>query len=419
MRRRGRGRPVDVRRRGDPERDATARRHRRARRRPTRTWASGSPSPAPRRRRRRIGRSRRARRRRRGGPWAGAFSRQPPASRARAAIVQAPSGIRSDDRLVVGGGQIASSVSIRAWPRRTAGWRTSQRRNRRFVVRPRTTVSSSAAVRRPERLGAVGAVGDDLGQHRVEPAGRPRRRRRSRRRRGSRRRPASGAPRPGRSPAGTRPPRPRRRGGPRSRGRRRPRSSACAEAASGSPAAIRSWSATRSRPVTSLRDGMLDLEPGVHLEEEELAAVVEEELARPGALVADRARRAAGRPRSGGDGPRADGGRRRLLEDLLVAPLERAVALAEVDAVAVPSNRTWTSTWRGPSTSRSRISRSSPNAACASRRAAASCVAAARRASRTVRMPLPPPPAAGLTRSGSRSGRAARPSAASAWSSPS
>ena len=45
------------------------------------------------------------------------------------------------------------------------------------------------------------------------------------------------------------------------------------------------------------------------------------------------------------------------------------------------------------------MSRSSPNAAVASRRAAARS-AGRRSAERTVRMPLPPPPAAGLTRSG-------------------
>ena len=42
-----------------------------------------------------------------------------------------------------------------------------------------------------------------------------------------------------------------------------------------------------------------------------------------------------------------DGGRRGLLDQLLVAALDRAVALAEVDDVAVGSASTWTSTWRG------------------------------------------------------------------------
>ena len=81
---------------------------------------------------------------------------------------------------------------------------------------------------------------------------------------------------------------------------------------------------------------VLDLEPRVHLEEGRFAALRDEELARAGADVADLARegeggiRRAGARRSG-----VDGGRRRLLEDLLVAALERAVALAEVDAVPV------------------------------------------------------------------------------------
>ena len=81
---------------------------------------------------------------------------------------------------------------------------------------------------------------------------------------------------------------------------------------------------------------MLDLEPRVHLEEGGLAPVVDEELAGAGAHVADRAGEASGPPspsRCAEVG--IDGRRRRLLEDLLVAALDRAVALAEVDAVAV------------------------------------------------------------------------------------
>ncbi len=83
-----------------------------------------------------------------------------------------------------------------------------------------------------------------------------------------------------------------------------------------------------------LRDRVLDLEARVHLEEEE-ALADEQPLDRAGAAVADRAR--------GLDGDRADplAQRRRdrrpgrLLDELLVAPLDRAVALAEVDDVAV------------------------------------------------------------------------------------
>ena len=81
----------------------------------------------------------------------------------------------------------------------------------------------------------------------------------------------------------------------------------------------------------ALGDGVLDLQPGVHLEEEEAAVVTGEELDGAGAGVADR-------PRGGDRGgeqrlahPRhpLDERRRRLLDDLLVAALDRALALAE------------------------------------------------------------------------------------------
>ena len=80
---------------------------------------------------------------------------------------------------------------------------------------------------------------------------------------------------------------------------------------------------------------MLDLEPRVHLEEREAAAVVEQELARPRAHVADGAPERQRRLAHALAQCRVDGGRRRLLEDLLVAALDRAVALAEVDPRAV------------------------------------------------------------------------------------
>ena len=62
------------------------------------------------------------------------------------------------------------------------------------------------------------------------------------------------------------------------------------------PAAIASWSATRSRPVTRLGDRVLDLEPRVHLEEEELAVIGQEHLDRAGADVAGGAPPPPGRP---------------------------------------------------------------------------------------------------------------------------
>ena len=84
-----------------------------------------------------------------------------------------------------------------------------------------------------------------------------------------------------------------------------------------------------------LGDGMLDLQAGVHLHEEEGAVLVGDELDGAGALVADGLgggdRRLAHRlaPR------RVHVGRRRLLDHLLVAALDRAVALEEIEAVAM------------------------------------------------------------------------------------
>jgi len=90
-------------------------------------------------------------------------------------------------------------------------------------------------------------------------------------------------------------------------------------------------------PVDLLGDRVLDLQPGVHLHEEELVGAIgaDDELDRAGAGVADGLRRldrgrAHGRPLL-----RGEQRRRRLLDDLLVAPLQRALALAEVHGVAV------------------------------------------------------------------------------------
>jgi hypothetical protein len=86
----------------------------------------------------------------------------------------------------------------------------------------------------------------------------------------------------------------------------------------------------------ALGDRVLDLEACVHLHEVELVRVaVENELDRAGADILDGAR--------GVDGRRAHlvaqlgrhAGRRRLLDHLLVAALHRAVALAQVNGVAV------------------------------------------------------------------------------------
>ena len=83
-----------------------------------------------------------------------------------------------------------------------------------------------------------------------------------------------------------------------------------------------------------LRDRMLHLDARVHLDEVELAVLVEE-LQRAGAAIADRA---AGLDAAIAHDPalaRGDARRRRLLDDLLVAALHGAVALAEMDHVAL------------------------------------------------------------------------------------
>ena len=87
--------------------------------------------------------------------------------------------------------------------------------------------------------------------------------------------------------------------------------------------------------MTQLGDGMLDLDAGVQLEKGEAAVLAEDELGRAGALVAQRSGQ-----RDGGVAHLAaqrcvDGGGGALLEHLLVAALDGAVALAEGDRVAV------------------------------------------------------------------------------------
>ena len=84
-----------------------------------------------------------------------------------------------------------------------------------------------------------------------------------------------------------------------------------------------------------LGDRVLDLDPAVDLDEVEVAGGVDEELERADVLVAGRDGGPDGALRELGPGRVREGRRRRLLDDLLVAALDRAVALAEVDAVAV------------------------------------------------------------------------------------
>ena len=148
--------------------------------------------------------------------------------------------------------------------------------------------------------------------------------------------------------------------------------------------------------VDHLGDRVLDLQARVHLEEVEAAVGAEQELARAGADVVDRARggdrgRAHPRAQLGGDDRR-----RRLLDHLLVAALDRAVALAEVDDVAVRVAEHLDLDVARPLDRLLEV-----DGAVAERggRLAARAVERRRRSSAssaTRRMPLPPPPAAAL-----------------------
>ena len=297
----------------------------------------------------RIGRRQHAERHRsldpvggRAGSSAGPLSRQPAGPRVGAGVrvgegrrgrgprvVRDRGSLRPVVRAARSGRACRSGGPVRGRPaggRASAGTAGSSRRPGRAVsssaavsrsrassrVRPQAMILASIGSKRPP----TSVPGLDPGIDPDPVAGRP-----------------AEPPRRDRSPAGTRPRRPRRRGGPRPRARRWSRR-ACSKP-SGSPAAIRSWSATRSRPVTSSVTGcstwrrvFISRNAGSPRSSTRNSQV-------PALDVADRARQRQGRlaePRAEGV---IDGRRRRLLEHLLVAALDRAVALAEVDAVPV------------------------------------------------------------------------------------
>src|SRR5690349_24738141 len=82
-------------------------------------------------------------------------------------------------------------------------------------------------------------------------------------------------------------------------------------------------------PGHELRHGVLHLEPRVQLDEVEAAVRAEQELECPRVPVADRAARALRRRLHRLARLWRQSSRRRLLDQLLVAPLDRAFALAE------------------------------------------------------------------------------------------
>ena len=116
---------------------------------------------------------------------------------------------------------------------------------------------------------------------------------------------------------------PRRRAAPRSRA-----PTGTAATSTRSPARDAELQLDEVEPGDRLGDGVLDLDAAVQLEEEELAAG-DEELGRAGAPVADRVgERDGGALDAAGELGR-EPGRRGFLDDLLVAPLDGAVAQAE------------------------------------------------------------------------------------------
>ena len=80
---------------------------------------------------------------------------------------------------------------------------------------------------------------------------------------------------------------------------------------------------------------MLDLEPRIHLQEIEAPVLPGDELDGAGAVVADRLGERDRLLAHLGARLRVEQRARRFLDDLLVAALDRALALAEIDDVAV------------------------------------------------------------------------------------
>ena len=142
-----------------------------------------------------------------------------------------------------------------------------------------------------------------------------------------------------------------------------------ARRAAGRPSADGDLQRDQVDAVDRLGDRVLDLEAGVHLQEvEAVLGRVVEELDGAGAAVVDRpaaARAASCRAVRVASG---SAGRGRLLDHLLVAALDRAVALAEDERRRRCPRRTCISTWRrsGRTAPRRRCRRRTPTRASAS-----------------------------------------------------
>src|SRR5437660_3584402 len=88
-------------------------------------------------------------------------------------------------------------------------------------------------------------------------------------------------------------------------------------------------------PEDFFGDGVLDLEPRVHLQEIEGAIGLDEELDRAAGVVADGVRRDDRRGKQAVAEGRLDRRGGTLLDHLLMAPLKAALALPDRDAVAM------------------------------------------------------------------------------------
>ena len=88
-------------------------------------------------------------------------------------------------------------------------------------------------------------------------------------------------------------------------------------------------------PVIELGHRVLDLQSGIHFEEIEVLVLVDDELDRAGALVVDGLGQRHRLLAHGLARRLVEERRRRLLDDLLVAALDRAFALAEIEHVAM------------------------------------------------------------------------------------
>ena len=208
-----------------------------------------------------------------------------------------------------------------------------------LVSTPRTTVSASAASSRSSASAAWSPVRDDLREHRVVVGRDDRTRRRCRCRRGCRRPPASSyatiVPVDGRNPVrrvlGVH----ARLDGVAGRGARRPAARSAAPPRRSAPATRRGRRRRPDDTTASVTGCSTCRRVFISMKKNSSGRVGgHEELHGAGADVANGARHLARGLADAGAGRGIQQGGGRLLDDLLVAALQRALALAEVDDVA-------------------------------------------------------------------------------------